>query len=517
MPPTEATSDTQPAESPPPAGARQEAAGWLASLLIHAAVLLLLAAWTLPPLPLPAALSLLGEPALEEDTADTLDLDDALVDLDVETLTQPLDAPETDTPLDAPAPPLAAAEPVAALDLSSLAPTPALTAPISPSLSEIAGTGTDGRSPASRAALVAAKGGSPESEAAVQRALKWLAEHQNPDGTWSLVHTAGACRGRCANPGRVPGDDPFGASISSATGLALLPFLGAGQTQDSGRYKRVVAAGLGALARLGRVEEDYASLPGLSWRDSGRMYAHGINAIVLSEAYGLTGDRRLGAAAEAALAFVSAAQDPAGGGWRYSPQRPGDTSVTGWQIMALKSGSLAGIATPTTVVRRAEGFLDSVSAAGGSRYGYMPRGEIEGLVDAAYDGTASMTAVGLLCRMYLGWEQGDPRLAKGVEYLAQRGPSQTDYYFNYYAAQVIFHQTAGEGALWREWNDRMREQLLEQQADRGHERGSWYVDDTHNRRGGRLYTTALATMTLEVYYRYLPIYQSAAVNTGFPD
>lgn len=481
------------------------------SLGVHVTVCLLLALWTLPPLPLARTLSLLGEPTPAEEIDDALELDTALVDLDVEQFAEQVETPDFDQPLEAPAPPEAIAlRPAPSLDLSALAPTPALTAPLSLSASDVVGTGTDGRTPAGRAALVASKGGSPASEAAVARGLKWLAEHQNPNGTWSLIHTVGACNGRCGNPGAVSGDDPFNDSLISATGLALLPFLGAGETQDSGRYKRVVAAGLGALARLGRQDD---KRPGLSWRDSGRMYSHGISAIVLSEAYGLTGDSRLGAAAEAALVYIAHAQDPAGGGWRYTPQQAGDTSVAGWQIMALKSGTLAGIVTPGVVARRASGFLDSVSASGGARYHYKPP---EGPADSDA-GKPSMTAVGLLCRMYLGWDQSDPRLEEGATYLAKRGPSETDYYYNYYAAQVVFHQTGGQGPVWREWNDALRDQLIAQQKDRGHESGSWYVDDSHNRRGGRLYTTALATMTLEVYYRYLPIYQSAAVSTGFPD
>ncbi|WP_197526227.1 prenyltransferase/squalene oxidase repeat-containing protein [Botrimarina colliarenosi] len=506
-PPPEATAD-----EPYHAGGR-ESYGWLASFALHAMVFLVLAWSTLPPLPLSTTFSLQGEPPPAERIDEAIDLDDVSFDLATDDLSQPLAA--SAPPLAAPTPDAMAASPTAAVDLSTLLADSAIASPTDVNLSVVAGVGTDGRSDAGKAALVAAKGGSPASEAAVARGLKWMAEHQNPDGTWSLVHNVGACRGRCDHPGKVPGKDPFGDSLASATGLALLPFLGAGETHEHGRYRRVIRNGLRALVRLGEIDEDN---PGLSWSDSGRMYAHGISAIALCEAYGLTKDPDLRAPAQAAIAYLAYAQDPQGGGWRYTAQQPGDTSVTGWQIMALKSGVLASLQAPKRVASRATAFLDSASTADGTRYGYLAAPEpVEGEEAPAYNGTPTLSAVGLLCRMYLGWDQSDERLKQGVERLAKEGPRSGNFYHNYYAAQAIFHHTGGVGPVWREWNDAVRDQLVEQQSTRGHERGSWWVEGPHNDRGGRLYTTAMATMTLEVYYRYLPLYQSEAVNTALPD
>jgi hypothetical protein len=509
-PPEEALLD------PSPFGDTRQAYGWMVSFAAHALLCLVLALSTMPSLPLSTTFTLIGDPPPAEQIDDSLDLKDAAFELSSEDLSQPLETASA-PPLAAPMPEMATA-PAPAVDLSSLLASSSIATPTDNSLAIVPGSGTDGRSDAGRAALVAAKGGSPASEAAVARGLKWIAEHQNPDGTWSLIHTAGACRGRCDHPGKVPGKDPFGNSLASATGLALLPFLGAGETHERGRYRRVIRSGLNALVRLGQLEEDN---PGLSWADSGKMYSHGICAIVLCEAYGLTKDPELRRPAEAAIAYLAYAQDPAGGGWRYEPQQPGDTSVTGWQIMALKSGMLAGLQPPSRIASRASRFLDSASADGGARYGYLAvPAPTEGAEAGSYNATSTLTAVGLLCRMYLSWSSEDERLARGVEQLAKAGPRPGDFYHNYYAAQTIFHHTGGVGPVWRDWNEKIRDQLVEQQSTRGHERGSWWVDeprDSHNTRGGRLYTTALATMTLEVYYRYLPLYQSEAIETALPD
>jgi hypothetical protein len=176
---------------------------------------------------------------------------------------------------------------------------------------------------------------------------------------------------------------------------------------------------------------------------------------------------------------------------------PGDTSAVGWQLMALKSARASGIEVPSVVWSRAARFLDSVAERDGAVYGYNRPGA-----------SAGTTAVGLLCRMYLGWPVDHAPLTAGADMLAEPGPSADNMYLNYYATQVL-HQLGG--SRWREWNGRMRTQLVDSQVREGHEQGSWFVDggdDDGATAGGRLYVTAMSIMTLEVYYRYLPIYRS---------
>jgi hypothetical protein len=115
--------------------------------------------------------------------------------------------------------------------------------------------------------------------------------------------------------------------------------------------------------------------------------------------------------------------------------------------------------------------------------------------------------------MYLGWKRDEPALIRGVEILDHIGPRADDIYFDYYATQVMHHF---EGPMWERWNEKMREGLIATQSKAGHATGSWFFSgDRHGARsGGRLYSTSLATMTLEVYYRYMPLYGKQAAREG---
>ncbi|MBN1588623.1 MAG: terpene cyclase/mutase family protein, partial [Pirellulales bacterium] len=365
----------------------------------------------------------------------------------------------------------------------------------------LSGEALAGRGEGAREAMVAKYGGTKESEEAVARALQWLAAHQLPDGGWSFMHNlAPGCRRRCGNPG----DPRFAQARNAATGLALLPFLGAGQTHKEGRYQKVVQSGLYFL--INRQDRRSGSL----WDSSGQMYSHGIASIALCEAYAMTHDKMLFEPAQKAINFIVYAQDPFGGGWRYVPQQPGDTSILGWQIMALKSGHLAYLVVPPATVKKASGFLDSVQSPDGANYGYDKPGE--------GPSTEATTAIGVLCRMLMGRKKSDPDLELGVAWLSRRGPNSSLYY-DYYATQVLRHW---EGEPWTKWNAVMRDELVNLQAKRGHELGSWFIMEEgnhlarHNQIGGRLYCTALAAMILEVYYRHMPIYAKQSVESDFP-
>jgi len=85
-------------------------------------------------------------------------------------------------------------------------------------------------------------------------------------------------------------------------------------------------------------------------------------------------------------------------------------------------------------------------------------------------------------------------------------------YYNYYATQVLHHFG---GPHWKRWNEVMREQLINTQDKAGHERGSWGGRDHYIGSGGRLYVTSLSIMTLEVYYRHMPLYRDDAVKNEF--
>jgi hypothetical protein len=135
-----------------------------------------------------------------------------------------------------------------------------------------------------------------------------------------------------------------------------------------------------------------------------------------------------------------------------------------------------------------DGVASGEAAARGAFYGYQDTKR-----------RPTTTAIGLLCRMYTGWPRKHPALEQGTAYLSQLGPSKTDMYFNFYASQALHHYGRPR---WDRWNNRLRDYLVSTQARTGHEAGSWHFDDPHGRQGGRVYTTAICTMILQVYYRY---------------
>lgn len=352
---------------------------------------------------------------------------------------------------------------------------------------------TSGRTAAARSAMVKKFGGNSASEAAVASGLRWLAQHQFEDGGWSFDHAAHPeCNGQCTQAGEMT------ECRIAATGMALLAYLGGGHTSTSGSYQPQVQRGLEFLVKTGQLTSGGFDLRGELAPNHGHAsyYSHGIATIALCEAYALTNDNLLKSRAQAALNFILASQDSRSGGWRYQPQEAGDTSVVGWQMMALQSGRNAGLQVPPQSLKMVERFLNTKQSERGSQYAYLE----------ADQPSAPMTAVGLLCRMYLGWNQRDGRLKLGVIYLDGQKPSRNNMYYNYYATQVLHHWGGEE---WTRWNEVMRDQLVETQRTEkdGHLAGSWDVADPHGSAGGRHYMTCLAVMTLEVYYRHLPLYQ----------
>ena len=364
-----------------------------------------------------------------------------------------------------------------------------------------AGDHFGGRTAAAKSALVKQFGGNSASEAAVASGLKWLSNRQIKDGSWSFEHTeCKACEdGGCTQPGALK------QCYNGATAFALLAFLGGGHTHQKGDYQKAVKTGLDALIRNGKMTPDGLDLGGKVTANE-PMYVHGLATIALCESAALTKDPRYFKPAQLAVRFIIASQDPKGGGWRYEPRTPGDTSVVGWQVMALKSAQNGKMKIPGLVFQGVDKFLDSVDAEQGSLYGYT---------DAPANAAAappSMTAVGLLCRMYMGWDKKSAGLEKGVEYLDKVKPSPNNMYYNYYATQVMHHWGGEE---WKRWNEVMRDHLVKTQVMEGVEVGSWNVTDPHGGAGGRLYQTCLSIMTLEVYYRHLPIYHRDKIKVEF--
>jgi hypothetical protein len=446
---------------------RREAPAWLVSLIVHIVVLLLLA---LIPLAgdISAGLQLVlgeAESGAGADFAlapDAGDLDLQVSDLPEVTSSMP-DFSELST-----------------LDIKPLATEPSSDA-IASGLSGLAiDQGLSGRSGALKNALLNKFGGTPETEGAVALGLKWLAKYQQSDGSWSL---AGPYADGSSNDSR-----------AGATAMALNAFLGAGYTHKSGEYADHVSRGLKYLISRQDKEGFFAT----GDPSHHQMYAQALATITLCEAYGMTGDSLLRDPASRAIRFAEYSQSRLKG-WRYIPRQDADLSVTGWFLMALMTGKMAGLEPNPEVIRSVSEYLESVSHKYGARYSYQ-RSERPSL---------SMTAEGLLCRQYLGWPRNHEKLLEGIEVdLLPNAPDLKSevysVYFWYYATQVLHHVG---GDAWTQWNDQMKVVLPALQLKSGREAGSWDpINDQFGPSGGRLYVTSLNLYCLEVYYRHLALY-----------
>ncbi len=349
-----------------------------------------------------------------------------------------------------------------------------------------------GRTGATKAKLLKEGGGTAESEKAVALGLEWLAEQQKKDGSWAF--DAGN----------------FRQETVAATGLTLLAFFGAGETHKTvkGKHTAAVKNGVQWLTKavtLGGMK------PG-SFAGTTQAYSQGIGTLALAEVYGMTKDPAIKLAAQTAVNFIQKAQGP-NGSWGYTPGTAGDTSITGWQVQALHTAKQAGLAVDERVLKKAVQFLDGVAIGKEkSMYGYNTK-------DGVKAGTA-LTASGLWTRACIdGWGPDHPGIAEGITGMLKNPPVPKTggikgLYYSYYASLVI-HRTGGDD--WATWNEGpkddtgarkggMRDWLIGQQIKDGANAGSWAPETGWfgTEYCGRLGTTAVCVLHLEVYYRHVP-------------
>jgi hypothetical protein len=333
--------------------------------------------------------------------------------------------------------------------------------------------------------------GGVKTRAAVDSALHWLATHQETNGMWDAEKHEGKKTADVA-----------------VTGLALMALMSGGHTIQKGEYRRNVLRGLEALIR--RQGDDGAL--------DKNMYCQAIVTIALCEAYGRARDERVGLAARKAVAYCEKAVNP-DGGWRYTANCGlSDMSVSGWVIMALKTAKLAQIKFDNSVYSQSLAFLDSVTDHGASQqsngvvwYMYEPTQAFE------HNGHPALTAAGMMVRQFSGVGVKSHVLTKGAELTRRLPPDwkQKDFYHWYYATYAM-HNMGGEHRVW--WNRRIRDVLLENQRQEGDNAGSWDPkSDKWAAQGGRVYTTGLGALCLEVYYRYSEALNSFGVAPDLDD
>lgn len=374
------------------------------------------------------------------------------------------------------------------------------------------------RRAARQIAEVEMRGGSVETEQAVARGLAFLASIQKPDGSWNPRETGGG------REQQILGHNRQGAGAQADTGitaLALLAFMADGSTHLDGPYQDQVRRGLEYLMQR---QQRGGSLAG-SAQYFAQMYCHSMSLLALSEAYALTGDERLRPNVQAGVTYSTDTQNRAGGGWRYQPQEAGDMSQFGWQAMALRSASLNGIALDENSQRLMRVFLQRHSRGTHGGLATYRVGEAT---------TPTMTAEALFSRYLLGERPSRLQVEEAtVEILGitARSPStnelpamltmqdcqnlpgrQVDNLYFWYYASLALRQAASDPASadsaivnqsWELWNKNLCTRLLSLQQSDGSESGSWDPESClWGGYGGRVYTTSLAVLCLQVYYRY---------------
>jgi len=352
-----------------------------------------------------------------------------------------------------------------------------------------------------RRRCVAKFGGSRASESAVDAALRWLARHQEPDGHWDTQKYG-----------------PKNPNDTGCTGLACLAFLGAGHTERAGKFKNNVKAAVAWLMQnqnnegaVGRKEQHFG-------------YHHAIGALALAEAYGMGRNPKVGEAAQRALDWSIDKHQVEYSGWRYSAKQAADLSVTGWFVMQLKSAKVAGLKVQGKAFSGAMAFVDKCTTKPDQRpanvyggpYDYT-YGGLCGYMNASEKVGPTTTSIGLVCRLFMGVKPREQIMLGGAECLLKNLPSWSatpsyfrnakggNFYYWYYGTLSMF-QIGGH--YWKAWNVAMRDMLIQNQRRGGDEDGSWDFagDELGAREGGRVYTTALGALCLEIYYRYLPMY-----------
>jgi hypothetical protein len=368
------------------------------------------------------------------------------------------------------------------------------------------GTGIIGdRTVGGREDGMARHGGTPGAENAVQAALRWLAAHQDRDGKWSASGYTAHCPPGDLCEGAAPRQHSNlpGTYDVATTGLSLMAFLGHGNTHREGEFRESAAR---AMDYLLTVQNTRTGSFGHGDRTS--MYNQAIATLCLAEAYAMSKDPKLHEPLVRAVGYIYQAQQKSGG-WDYTEFRTdrNDTSVTGWQVMALKSAHAAGFNVPWKVTYGILNHFERVTDEDGY-VGYTN-------APTSRHGMA-LVAVGMLSNLYMGLGPKDPTVTRQAAILldnlpawyklaGEQGHDHSMYYW-YYATLAMYQRG---GTDWDKWNSAIRDMLVRAQCTRGHRSGSW-DPDCYWARGfaGRIYSTALMTLTLEVYYRYLPMYES---------
>ena len=353
-------------------------------------------------------------------------------------------------------------------------------------------------------------------ESAVQAGLRWLHFHQDKTGgKWDADDFQKNCKGPgapCSHEWPQPPAENFDAGI---TGLALLAFLGNGQTHRIGKFKQTIRRGLKYLLSVQDLQTGcFGNGNGESW-----IYNHAIAAAAICEAYAVTRDNALKEPAQKAVDYIIQAKNP-GYGWKYEPRDgKNDTSVTGWMVLALQAAKTGKLNVPRSAFDGALAWFDRVTRVSDGKVGYMHPGDdgarLAGRPPDSFQSLPAMTAVAIFCRIFCGQKRSHPQIVQGVKLLMDNLPDynkpkcdKVNFYYWYYGTYAMFQMG---GSNWKKWNEAMKTALLKtQRAGRICHDGSWDPVDEWGVVVGRVYATAINVLTLEVYYRYTRVGEKSA-------
>lgn len=330
-------------------------------------------------------------------------------------------------------------------------------------------------------------------------AMSWLASHQDEDGKWDCDEFMGhdPLEDQCDGSGQAQWD-------TGVTGLSLLVFLQAGHSPQFGRYKDVVGRGLEWILTK---QDPKTGLIHSGKGDHGEVYGHAIATIVLCESLRLSPDDDVRVAAQEALNFIEGARN-AYAAWRYSYPGNGenDTSVTGWMLCALKAGESVGLNVDVDAYKGALAWIEEVTDKESGRVGYNFCGSYSsrmgGNGDFPAENSEALTSVGLLGRFMAGnVPSEDPMMERHASLIVQNMPTWSedghfaDMYYWYFGTEALSRMG---GDFWLRWSVAAMDELIGAQCSERTSAGSWDPIGPWGFAGGRVYSTAMAALTLGV-------------------
>ncbi len=375
------------------------------------------------------------------------------------------------------------------------------------------------RTAGGRRRAVARGGGDKATESAVDAGLRWLARHQAPDGAWHTNTWSQQCPANdsCVGHGGGRENDTIAQdNVTAISGFAILAFLGAGHTHQTGSFRKTVKDGLGYLMKAQDKDGKFGP---------GDMYTHGIACLAAVEAYGMTRNKRYKKMAQDGIDYIIKVQNPLGG-WNYkSPHSRNDMSVSSWQIMALKSAKVGGLNVPKETIYRVIRWLDIATEESSGDVCYEITGDNPNAKYKGGGGSIRMRAAGMLCHLLFGKDRRDPIMKMSGDVFLKHLPqwenasntdkyadsvNGADLYYWYYTTLVNFQLG---GKYWKAWNTAIKDALLTNQLKgKIHADGSWPPVDQYSDKWSRPGMTALCVLSLEVYYRYTPLHFAREVK-----